>query len=194
MGIHPVPALILIRSSLITPPRFFAVSTLRAAAGLAHLRHHPLENTLVAENELAEVLHHARALCSEIVHGLGDQIHVLAVNPRAGAAVIVVVVAASLGRTHGPLPFQHVQNAVDRAESARASATRTAVHQDGPLTLWLHIVITEISITGRSRNLVALFNQFEEVSWLRSRPKIWPVRVLQLRDLPERLEGKSRVR
>lgn len=62
----------------------------------------------------------------------------------------------------------------------RAAASRLCV-------LWASIV------TNRSCDLVAFLDQFQEMGRLGCGPKVRPVRVLQLRDLSERLERESRM-
>lgn len=66
------------------------------------------------------------------------------------------------------------------------------MHEYGSLACGFGFMNTEVATAARY--FVALFYQFEEVSWLGSSSKVWPVRVLQLRYLSNGLERKGRVR
>lgn len=67
------------------------------------------------------------------------------------------------------------------------------MNEYGSLACGFGFMITNVATAARPRYFVALFYQFEEVSWLGSSSKVWPVRVLQLRYLSNGLERKGRV-
>ena len=92
------------------------------------------------------------------------------------------------------LPFQYIQNTVNCAKSACASASCTAVHHNWSLSRRVCLVIVGALGVGCIYNFVAFFNQAEEVNWLGCSTKVGPVRIMQLCNFTERLKWICRVR
>jgi hypothetical protein len=92
------------------------------------------------------------------------------------------------------LSLQHVQYTVDCTESACPAATCTAMNQYGSLTCGFGALVAKVVTATRPRYFVALLYQFDKVGRLGSGSEVGPMRILQLRYLPNGLEGKGRVR
>lgn len=184
-------------------------STLRR---LRRLLPQPLQNTLIAKHKLPQALHHAKSLVPEVLHRLLDQIHIIPTQPLSITSIEEGVrgVAAwaakgleqcgtgvafnvhgrnvpSVPRVLDALPLHHIDDRVDGAERTRSAAARAAVHEDGSgaRRRWCR----RRPAVGDAHDGIALFDEPEEVRWVRWGSEVRPVQVLQLGDFADGLEG-----
>jgi hypothetical protein len=66
--------------------------------------------------------------------------------------------------------------------------------EDWPLTLRFWLLTAKPSVACGTNDLVALLDQIEKMGRLRRGSEIRPIRVLELGNIPERLERECRVR
>ena len=88
----------------------------------------------------------------------------------------------------GTLSFQHVEYTINGAEGSCTSTPSAAVHQNRPLALGFCLVAVKGRVTGGTDDLVTLLNEVKQMGRLRGCPKVGPVRVLKLGDIPKWLE------
>lgn len=159
----------------------------------------PLCYSLVTERELFQALHHAESLASEVLDGGFDEVEVIVEEPWA--AEILLPWRRGVHGDGAALPFtvlalDHVDNRVDRAESAGASTSSAAMHKDGP------DVVIFLRAQGfgrfgwRARSSLDLVTQIDEGKYLSGTGRsteIGPGCVLDLGDFADRRERMIRV-
>ena len=168
--------------SIKQPPRSYRLGSL----GLDVLLIEPLEHALVAEHKLAQRLHHAQPLETELLDRLLDQVLVRLVEPLA-IAVVDLHGRAFPARACVLLALEHVEDRVDGAEGAGAAAAGGAVNDDGAAVGGLGLVWGADAVDGAD-DCIGLLDETEEVGWMCRRAKVGPVGVLKLCDLAHALE------
>jgi hypothetical protein len=127
------------------------------SSALICLRNKPFEDTFITKDELTQILYHAGPLGSEVLNCFRDKVQIGVISPSGG------LVSNGVLR---PLPFQHVQHTVNRAECTSATTARTAMDEDRPLATWLCILASKALSACRANDFIALLDQVEQVGRL----------------------------